>query len=239
MKFVSSIFLLLLAMNVTAKGGHITEGELPLHYIVRAPKTAAGKPPLVILLHGIGSNENDLFSFADQLPGNFLVISARGPYTLSAGSYAWYQADFSKGNPVINKEQAEKSRSVIISFIGSLKEQYNFDESQVYLCGFSQGAIMAYSVGLTRPDKVRGIAVLSGRMLDELKPKISSNDQLQHLKVLIAHGTSDKVLDIHYAHDGYMLLKQKGITATYKEYNEGHSISNEELADLVKWLSSK
>jgi phospholipase/carboxylesterase len=226
-------------MNATAKGGYLKESEPLLHYLVRAPKTAGSKPPLIILLHGIGTDEHDLFSLAEQLPGNFLVISARGPYTISAGSYAWYQADFSKGNPIINKEQAEKSRNVIIQFIGQLKEKHDFDENQVYLCGFSQGAIMAYSVGLTRPDKIKGIAALSGRILDEVKPMITSDNKLQHLQVFIGHGTTDKVLDIHYAHDAYALLKQKGIKPTYKEYNEGHGINNEELADLKEWLATQ
>jgi phospholipase/carboxylesterase len=210
-----------------------------LHYLIREPKIKSDNPPLLILLHGVGSNEKDLFSFADQLPGNFLIVSARAPYKIGQDSYAWYEVDFSTGKPIINNEKAEKSRNVIVLFINQLKEKHKFDDKQVYLCGFSQGAIMAYSVGLTHPDKLKGIAVLSGRILDEVKPLIKPGDKLKDLNVFISHGTNDNVLGIHYAKESCAYLKELGINPTYKEYTEGHSINSEMLKDLINWLIKK
>ena len=218
-------------MNLTNK--HMSE---PLHYKVKHPKTESANTPLIILLHGVGSNENDLFSFANQLPGNFLIVSARAPFTIGQESYAWYEVDFSTGKPLINKTKAEQSRISIIAFIDALKEKYQFDEKQVYLCGFSQGGIMAYSVGLTRPDKIKGIAVMSGRLLDEVKPSIKKTEQLKQLNVFISHGTNDTVLGIHYATGSLAYLKELGITSTFNTYPEGHTISKEMFADLVNWL---
>lgn len=211
--------------------------KLSLQYLVRQPKVKAEKPPVIILLHGIGSNEEDLFSFANQLPDKFLVISARAPYEISLGSYAWYNVDFSAGKPIIHAEQQEKSRQTIIQFIQELKKEFAFDEKNVFLCGFSQGAIMSYSVGLTRPDVVHGIAVLSGRLADEVKPMIPSKEKLQHLKVFISHGTNDNTLSIDYARTGLTFLKTLNINPVYKEYAEGHTINNEMLADLINWLN--
>jgi phospholipase/carboxylesterase len=210
-----------------------------LHYLVKHPKTENNKTPLLILLHGVGSNEKDLFSFADKLPDNYLIISARAPYAISPDSYAWYEVDFSTGTPVINKEKAEKSRNTIIEFIDELKAKYTFDDKQIYLCGFSQGAIMAYSVGLTRPDKIKGIAIMSGRLLEEVKPLIKPSDQLKQLQVFISHGTQDNVLGIHYAKESVAYLKGLGINPTFKEYSEGHGINTNMLNDLVNWLNSK
>jgi phospholipase/carboxylesterase len=210
-----------------------------LTYLVREPKVHVGKPPLIILLHGVGSNEHDLFTFSNSLPDRFLVVSARGPYTLGKDSYGWFQVDFSTGKPVIQADQAENSRQVILQFMDLLKEQHPFNEQQVYICGFSQGGIMAYSVALTRPDVVAGIAVMSGRILSQIKPLVASAEKLKSLRVFISHGTSDPVLSIQYARDGLAYLKELNLQPAYHEYDEGHTVSYEMLQDLVAWLSQR
>ncbi|MBP8158132.1 MAG: phospholipase, partial [Flavobacterium sp.] len=64
--------------------------SLSLHHLVREPKDKKNKNPLLLLLHGYGSNEEDLFSFASELPEEYYVISARAPFDMMYGSYAWY-----------------------------------------------------------------------------------------------------------------------------------------------------
>ncbi|MES2141256.1 MAG: esterase [Bacteroidota bacterium] len=235
MKTILLAFLIIFStMNFKEK-----DVSTPLHYLVKHPKIENEQTPLLIMLHGVGSNEKDLFSFADQFPENFMVISARAPFEVGPDSYAWYEVGFSAGKPVINKEKAEKSRILILQFIDQLKEKYKFDNKQVYLCGFSQGAIMSYSVGLTSPDKIKGIAVMSGRLLEEVKPLIKPGAQLKKLNVFISHGTKDNVLGVHYAQGSNSYLKELGVISTYKEYPEGHTISNAMIADLIKWLAKK
>ena len=207
-----------------------------LHYLVRQPVIASAKPPVLIMLHGVGSNEADLFSFADRIPGEYLVISARAPNTLGPDSYAWYQVDFSTGKPVYNLEQAEQSRLAFISFIQELGKKHTFDPARVTLCGFSQGAIMAYSVALTRPDLVHGIAAMSGRLLEDVKPRITRSPELQRLSVLITHGTQDATLPVQYAHEAYTYLRSLGIAPALKTYADGHTINAAMLADLLAWL---
>ena len=210
--------------------------QLSLQYLVRKPKTETENPPLLLLMHGVGSNEQDLFSFAQYLPDNYLIISARGPFTIGPNSYSWFQVSFATGVPVINYTEAEKSRNTIIQFIDSLKTQFHFNDKEIYVGGFSQGGIMSYSVGLTRPDLIKGIAVMSGRLLKEVKPQIASPNQLNHLKVYISHGTSDNVLSIEYAREANTYLKTINITPTYNEFEGGHTITNEMLLGLIYWL---
>lgn len=224
-------------MNTTETTMQPNQQGTQFQYLVRESGIKTGKAPLLLLLHGVGSNEKDLFSFANQLPDQFLVVSARAPYTLETGRYAWYQVDFSTGKPVIQMEQEEKSRRMILQFIEELKESYQIDESAVYLCGFSQGAIMSYSAGLTAPDLFKGIAAMSGRLLEEVKPEITSPEALQHLRVFISHGKEDLMLNIEYARSCDSYLKSLGIQPTYKEYAEGHGINREMLADLIHWLN--
>ena len=223
-------------MNTTETNMQPNQQKTQFEYLARESCIKTGKAPLLLLLHGVGSNETDLFSFADQLPGQFLVVSARAPYTLEPGRYAWYQVDFSTGKPVIQMEQAERSRRMILQFIDELKGRYRIDENAIYLCGFSQGAIMSYSAGLTAPDLFKGIAAMSGRLLEEVKHEIASPEELQHLRVFISHGKEDRMLNIEYARSCAAYLKSLGIQPTYKEYAEGHGINKEMLADLIHWL---
>ncbi len=233
------ILPLLLFASVNLNCQNLKPKEPVLHYLIREPKIKSGKPPVIILMHGIRSNERDLFSFADLLPAQFLVVSARAPYSLGNDGYAWYHADFSTDTPVINAEEAEKSRAVVIQFINELKAVHPFDETKVYLCGFSQGAIMSYSVGLTHPELVKGIAVMSGRVLEEVKPKVVKNKVLKKLSVFISHGINDNVIKVQNARNAKTYLESLGISPTYKEYTEVHSINNDMLTDLVNWLSKK
>lgn len=237
LKIISILIFVLVSVSFIHPNTKSTS-EADLNHLVRLPKTKTENPPLLILLHGVGSNEHDLFSFAENIPDKYLVISARAPIAMGEDSYAWYQVNFENGKPQYNKEQEQSSRKILIKFIENLKGKYSFDKEQVYLCGFSQGAIMSYSVALTRPDLVKGIAVMSGRLLDELKPMILPKKALETLRIHISHGTEDKVLGIHYAREAETYLRSIGLKPQLMEYKGGHTITGEMLNDLIQWLSN-
>lgn len=207
-----------------------------LQYLVREPKIKSEHPPVLILLHGVGSNEADLFSIANQLPDKYLVISARAPISLGGNSFAWFQVDFSTGKPIFNIQQEENSRTTLIKFITQIKERYVVDSNEIYLCGFSQGGIMSYSIGLTRPDLIKGIAVMSGRLLEEIRNYIIKNHKMRQLKVFIAHGIQDNTLSIQYAREAKLYLENLGFQLSYHEYEMGHQINGAVLNDLNAWL---
>lgn len=218
-------------MEATPQG--LKEG-LALRYLIQEPQTPSLKKKAIILLHGVGSNEEDLFSLANQLPKEYYIIAARGNLTLSPGSYAWYHVDFSTGKPVYNMEEEAQSRKLILQFMEQLKKQYQLDE--VILGGFSQGAIMSWSVGLTHPEKVKGIFCLSGRILQEIRGEVKQNKDLQQLRIFLAHGTQDGTLSITYARETKTYLEQLQLTPSYHEYTMGHQINPEELKALNDWL---
>jgi phospholipase/carboxylesterase len=213
--------------------------ELMLIHKVHQPLQSEKKPGLILLLHGIGSNEEDLFRLASEFPSDFVVVSARAPYTISPGKYTWFELRFSNGERVINPEQAEKSRLVINTFISQLIDKYDLDANKIFLGGFSQGGIMSYSVGLTFPKKVKGIFILSSRLLPEVKPLIKSKEELQSLQIFIAHGTNDQVLPIQYAHDALSYLRLLSDNITYYEYAIPHTVGNQELVDVSNWILAK
>ena len=129
---------------------------MQLHYLIREPKEILDKNPLLVLLHGYGSNEADLFSFASELPEDYYIVSARAPYDLQYGSYAWYAINFDADeNKFSDHEQAKVSRDLIGTFIDELVANYPIDKNSITLIGFSQGAILSYGVALSNPKKIK------------------------------------------------------------------------------------
>ena len=212
---------------------------LPLVHLARPPIIEAGTPPLLLLLHGIGSNEHDLYGLAPFLDKRFLIISVRAPNTLGPGSYAWFEADFTPQGPVINPEQAEASRKTLITFLKEAITAYGADPKQVYLMGFSQGAIMSASVALTQPELVAGAVLMSGRILPEIRPLIASNEELSGFPFLVVHGTVDMVLPITHGHASRELLSSLPVDLTYHEYPMGHEVNQESLSDVTTWLTEQ
>ncbi|GAB4186093.1 MAG: phospholipase [Roseiflexaceae bacterium] len=211
--------------------------EPGLVHLVRQPITAQPQPPLLILLHGVGSNEQDLFQLAPQLDPRLLVVSARAPNMRSPGAYAWFEVQFTPQGPIINPAQAEASRQQLIRFIGEVTEAYQANPQRVYLMGFSQGAIMSASIALTAPELVAGAVLMSGRILPEIKPLIAPAEALRDLPVLLIHGTHDSVLPIQHGRASHQLLSSLPLKLSYHEFPIGHTISPESLATIQQWLS--
>jgi len=212
---------------------------LSLVHLVSQPKVEASSPPLLLLLHGVGSNEHDLFGLVPYLDKRFLIISVRAPNTLGPGSYAWFEVDFTPQGPAINPAQAEACRLALITFLDEAVNAYDADPKKVYLMGFSQGAIMSASIALTHPQLVAGAVLMSGRILPEIQPLIASNEELSGLPFLVVHGTADMVLPISYGRASRQLLSSLPVELTYHEYRMGHEVSQESLADVTAWLSAQ
>lgn len=210
--------------------------SLSLVHLVRVPEDGADRPPLLLLLHGVGSHEADLMGLAPSLDPRFLLVSARGPVTLAPGMYAWFQVLLDPNNPVINPDQAESSRRAILRFIAEAVEAYHADAARVFLLGFSQGAIMSLSVALTEPSAVAGVVAMSGRLLPEVLPLLAPPAALRGLPVLLLHGTADPVLPIQHGRTARDRLAALPVELTYREYAMGHQVSAESLADAAAWL---
>jgi phospholipase/carboxylesterase len=210
-----------------------------LTHLVRRPAQGDGAPPLLLLLHGIGSNEDDLFGLAPYLDARFLIVSARAPNSYGWGGYAWFEIEWLPDRIVIDREQAAASRELIIRFIGEAATTYGADPARVYLLGFSQGAMMASWVALSRPDLVAGAVLMSGRIPEELRDQIAAPEQLNGKPFLVTHGTRDQTLPIQNGRASRDLLQQLPVDLTYREYPMAHEVSAQSLADVAAWLSAR
>jgi phospholipase/carboxylesterase len=211
----------------------------PLTHLVRQPTHAAGAPPLLILLHGIGSNEEDLMGLEPYLDERFLILSARAPHPYGWGGYAWFEIQWLPDGIAIDRAQAQQSRDLLVRFVGEAVAAYGADPARVYLMGFSQGAMMSGWVALTRPGLVAGAVLMSGRIPEELREQIADPEQLAGKPFLVVHGTWDEVLPIENGRASRDLLQRLPVELEYREYPMGHEVSAQSLTDVVAWLSAR
>jgi len=208
-----------------------------IEYLIREPKIKKEKNPLLLLLHGYGSNEEDLFSFATELPEEYYVVSARAPYDLQPYGHAWYAITFDADqNKFSNDDQAMESRDLIGRFINELISELPIDSENVTLIGFSQGTILSYAVALSYPEKIRRVVALSGYLNEGILASGYETKDFKNLKMFISHGTQDQVIPVDWARKAPEALKNLGIEVEYKEYPNGHGVSPQNFHDLKNWL---
>jgi phospholipase/carboxylesterase len=214
--------------------------KLSLHHLVREPKIKLEKNPLLLLLHGYGSNEEDLFSFASELPEKYYVISARAPYDMMYGSYAWYAINFDADeNKFSDLNQARTSRDLIADFIDELLAAYPIDAQNVTLIGFSQGTILSYAVALSYPKKIQRVVAISGYLNTAIAAENYAQNDFKNLKIFASHGTVDQVIPLDWARKAKPALDVLGIETTYKEYPIGHGVSPQNFYDFKSWLEQQ
>ena len=210
-----------------------------LNYLVRKPKIAIKKPPLLIMLHGYGSNESDLFSFAEHLPDNYLIISPRAPLTLGYGSYAWYTINFdAKNGNYSNISEALEAINKILNFVDELKTSFSFNTASITLLGFSQGSILSYSLALSHPITFNNIVALSGYIKHELY-KINDKKSLKKLDIFMSHGIQDQVIPLLWAEKSVQFLSDLNIKHQFKTYPTGHNVTPQNFYDFNQWLLNK
>ncbi|WDO12616.1 alpha/beta fold hydrolase [Flavobacterium sp. WW92] len=210
-----------------------------IEYLIREPRIKKEKNPLLLLLHGYGSNEEDLFSFAPELPDEYYVVSARAPYNLQPYGHAWYAINFDADeNKFSDNDQARESRDLIARLINELVSDLPIDFQDVTLIGFSQGTILSYAVALSYPEKIKNVVALSGYLNPDLLVSGYEKKDFNHLKMFASHGTVDQVIPVEWARKAPDVLKSLGIDVTYKEYPIGHGVSPQNFYDFKNWLEN-
>jgi phospholipase/carboxylesterase len=155
------------------------------------------------------------------------------------GMYAWFDLSFLQTGISFSYQQAETTRDVLVTFINEVVEAYGADPSQVYLAGFSQGAIMSAAVTLKRPDLIAGVVLMSGSASPELVPADIDREQFRDKPVLIIHGTRDTTLPIHNGRITRDIFAKLPVALTYHEYQMGHEVNMEGLMEVSNWLGKR
>lgn len=221
--------------------------EAELFHIAREPAEtrAADTNPLLVLIHGYGSNEEDLMGLAPYLDRRFQIVSVRAPLQLGPGRYSWFSLDVTSTGLTVDHEEAISSHRRLTALIPRLQEQYGTDPSATFLMGFSQGATMAVAAGLVDPPAAggspasAGVVSLSGVCVPELIPKSEEVEALRGKPFFMTHGRADGVVPIEAGRAFHRRLQPLSLDLVYREYDMGHEINQECLADLAAWLQGK
>lgn len=217
----------------------MTTQNLSLEHIVR-PSSLSTNAPLLIMLHGYGSDENDLFSFATELQKEFLIISVKAPYSLQPYGNAWYAINFdAEQGKWSDNDQAKESRDKISGFIDEVCNAYPVNKNNVTLLGFSQGTILSYAVALTYPNKVKNVIALSGYINEDILIEKENLSDYKHLDFYCSHGSVDQVIPVDWAQKAPIKLNALNINNTYREFPVGHGVAPQNFYELKNWLNSK
>lgn len=224
-------------MSTLNPGPLQTDSATGLCYRLMQPQAATPRRCLV-LLHGVGGNELSVASLADGVAADTLVVLVRGPLTLGAQQFAWFQVAFTASGPRIVPEEAERSRQLLVELLAELQQQHGVSPAQTVLAGFSQGGIMSAGIALTAPESVTGFGLLSGRILPEIEPLVASKERLAGLQGFVGHGELDSKLPVDWAHRAHDWLDRLGVRHSLKLYPIEHRISAQMHADFLDWWAA-
>ncbi|HIF85015.1 MAG TPA: alpha/beta fold hydrolase [Flavobacteriaceae bacterium] len=212
--------------------------KLPFFYLIKKSCLVDVPSPLLIMAHGYGSNENDLFSFSRALPDKLTIVSIRGDINIQNIGYAWYDINIDfNGNKIYDIEKAIESRDKVADCIEKCTEIYNTDKNNVTLLGFSQGSILVNAVALTYPEKVKNVIAFSG-VVDPNIISLSSKS-LKNLSFYISHGTLDEVLPYKLSKESLKFLEKNNLNFVFEDFPVGHGVSPENFKSMLSWLTKK
>jgi phospholipase/carboxylesterase len=208
--------------------GHLT-------HLLRPP--AAEPRGALLLFHGRGVDERDLYPLLDELDpeARLLGASIRAPLTLPPGGYHWYAVQ-RVGFPEPDTFQA--TYRLASSWLDGFLAEHRVPHEQTILGGFSQGSVMAYALGLGsgRP-RPAGILALSGFIPSVDGFELDLGD-LRGLPVAIGHGTHDPIIGVEFGRAARDRLSDAGASVTYRESPMPHAIDPAFLGELRSWLEA-
>lgn len=208
-----------------------------LFHLIHMPvNDVAEKHPLLILVHGMGADEEDLFGLVQFLDERFLVLSVRAPYPFPfSGGYTWYDLGaIGAPDPAKFKVSYEK----LLTFVRDAVTGYPVDPSQVYLYGFSMGTVMSLALALTRPELIAGVVGNSGYIAEDTHLEYKWKN-LADVNFFLTHGMDDPLIPIQFARRVRDLFEKSNAQFIFKEYPMAHEISQESLMETSAWLTQQ
>lgn len=205
--------------------------------LVYRRREPAGDPAgLLVLFHGRGTSENDLFPLLDALDPNrrLLGVTPRGPLTLPPGGAHWYIVR-EIGYP--DRETFTSSYGLASNFLNGLWEETGIGPQRTIIGGFSQGAVMTYSLSLGegRP-RPAGMIALSGFIPTVEGFSLDLTPPLP--RAALGHGTYDNVIAVDWSRRARGLLTEAGADVLYRDYPLPHAVDPRFVAELQRWTET-
>jgi phospholipase/carboxylesterase len=203
-----------------------------LSHEIREPTSPSDHAPLIVLMHGRGTNRFDLMALADHMPAQARVVFPEAPFSAAAWGYgggsAWYRF-LGRNRP--DADSFSRSLDEVAELIG------HFNAQCVVVGGFSQGGTVSIAYALTHPGAVAGVLNFSGFLADHARVTASPAN-VAAAKFFWGHGRQDPSIPFDLAVEGRTELTRAGADLTSRDYGIGHWIDPHELADAVQWLET-
>ncbi|MFS8542943.1 MAG: hypothetical protein LOD91_03775 [Limnochordales bacterium] len=211
--------------------------DAPLPVGVREPQ---GETPrlTVIAIHGRGSNEDDLLGLAPALGLPVRFVAPRGPLPIPLGwaqGWAWYEFA-NVGDP--EPETFRRSLERLVALVDHVRDRYGLAREQLFVLGFSQGAVMSLATALTVPDRVGGVVALSG-YLPRPEAWQPPHTDLGGMPVLVTHGTYDSILPVAWGRAAAEALRSFNAHVRYEEFPMDHEVNSACLQVIREWLAAR
>ena len=184
----------------------------------------------LLLLHGTGGNERDLSSLGRELDQNASLLSPRGQ-VLENGMPRFFRR-LAEG--VFDLEDLKRRTHELADFVAAAAEHYQFATNQVIAVGYSNGANIAASLLLLRPQTLHG-AILFRVMVPLIPP---AQPDLSSVRVWIGAGDKDPIIPTSESQRLAELLRRAGADVTIRFFNSGHNLTNDEIETASDWLKS-
>jgi phospholipase/carboxylesterase len=182
----------------------------------------------LLLLHGTGGNERDLIPLGRELDPSAALLSPRGK-VLENGMPRFFRR-IAEG--VFDLEDLRKRTNELADFVAAAAQHYAFVSDHVIVVGYSNGANIAASMLLLRPEILRG-AVLFRAMVPLVPERLP---ELSSVLVWIGAGSEDPIIPTSEAQRLVELLRRAGADVTIRFFNAGHGLTNDDLEAARHWL---
>ena len=208
-------------------------------YLIKNKSLKKKERKVLIMLHGYGSNYNDLISLSDFFGDDYIYISLQANHSLDLNSYCWWSLHFDVNHKIqSNFEQAKNSVENLNKFIqNGIVQKYNIRNENIILLGFSQGAMLAYALSLNFYDNYKKVIGLSGKIIEEII-NLGSNNKYKDHKFYYSHGLFDQTIPISSARKTSKWFDENKINHKYQEFQSQHNLSMENIEAVKNWLKN-
>jgi len=210
-----------------------------LDHRIHIPTDARDGAPLFVLLHGRGSDMDDLMALQPHLPAEAIVVTPRAPFPGAPWGYgpgwAWYRF---LGGDRPEPESFSAAQRALREFLAALADLLPVAPGPLVLGGFSQGGTMSLAHALLAPGRVPMVLNFSGFLANHPELVVSP-ESVRGCGIFWGHGIQDTSIPFALAEQGREVLRQAGADLDARDYPIGHWIAPEELRDMLAWVEPR
>jgi phospholipase/carboxylesterase len=194
-------------------------------WTLRVRESTRSSPRLLLLIHGLTGDENVMWVFAQNLPGDYWMIAPRAPYLsgMEQGGYSWYPPESVTENRP-GMQQLQPAAEALIDMVDEYAASAGLDSGRLDLIGFSQGAALCSALAFLYPQRIRKVGMLAGFVPGGVEPFLVQRP-LEGKPFFIAHGTRDETVKIEEARAAAAILEEAGAQVTFCEDDVAHKVS--------------